>query len=896
MKQEIIPHGARSWSVSSWRYSVVLWIAAAVLPALAADEAPFQVQLKSDQAQLGLRWPARWPIPAGLSMHPSFQVLSSQDLSHWTPISGIILDDAADADHQLNFVVPPDRPQAFFKVAAKVDNVSITKESVTGADVLGYAAAFENALAQVGQISPEAFASRFPVPTNYLPQISWDPTTAQYWEKFSGYSAPFWLNTNEIARLKQNGFVASERLGGRSTTELFYRIYHADQPVFVSSDAILQAWHQSFDSMLEEMEEAHLKPTLEQVLNGMAGQLPATWNQGGTGPLQNSLMDADYFLTVARCLISGTNVASFLNQNTRVAGTLLSINSLNYVEFFDLFGTMRSVDFSQFKVRGHYDHSEALRRYFRAMMWCGRIDMRVAGGNTDLASTRELGTAVVLTHLLAQAGYRETWREFDRLLQFFVGRTDSMTPGQMSELLEAAQIGSMADVSSPSVLTNLQWRILTGTLGVQNIRGDAYMCPLGSEQLVLPRSFTLAGQKFTVDSWALSQNVYDSILLGGNKVNRRIPSCLDVAFAVLGNDQVVPDLCARAINPVGRAFRDGLPYLHNLAATRQVIDQHTPQAWKENIYMGWLAALRELSPPTTDLRFPESMRTRAWAMKGVNTQMASWTHLRHDTILYVKQSYTGVPICSYPYGFVEPVPAFWERMRMLTDLSANLIRQLHFQGTNWVDNRSDMFQYQIPVNLAALQTGYVSFLESFSTNLTLLQGIAEQELAHLPLTTNQESFLKNLVENQSLVLSNLCGGGDSATLVRYSGWYPSLFYASVFDRDQVDPFVGPTACTKWDALVADVHTDVPDLDSGDPGCILHEGVGDVDLLVIAVDNGPDRMIYAGPVLSHYEFEMPFPQRKSDSEWQADIKSATGSTTAWLPARPEWTRAYLVPRR
>ena len=27
----------------------------------------------------------------------------------------------------------------------------------------------------------------------------------------------------------------------------------------------------------------------------------------------------------------------------------------------------------------------------------------------------------------------------------------------------------------------------------------------------------------------------------------------------------------------------GLPYLHNLAATRQVIDQHTPQAWEENI-------------------------------------------------------------------------------------------------------------------------------------------------------------------------------------------------------------------------------------------------------------------------------------------------------------------------
>ena len=507
MKQEIAPHGARSWSVRTWRSLVVLGIAATLPSALAADDAPFQVQLKSDQAQLGLRWPARWPIPAGLSIHPSFQVLSSHDLSHWTPISGTILGNSADADQQLNFLIPPDQSKAFFKVAAKVDSVTVTQDSVTGADVLGYAGAFKKALAQIGQVDPEAFASLYPAPTNYLPQISWDPATAQYWEKFNGNSAPLRLNTTEIARLKQNGFVVSERLGERSFTDLFYRIYHADQPVFVSSDAILQAWHQSFDSMLEEVEEAYLKPTLEQVLNGMAGQLPAAWNQGGTGPLQNSLLDADYFLTVARCLISGSNVPSFLNQDTRVTNTLVAINSLGYAEFFDLFGTMRSVDFSQFKVRGHYDHSEALRCYFRAMMWCGRIDMRVAGGNTGLASTRELGTAVVLTHLLAQAGYRETWREFDRLLQFFVGRTDSMTPGQMSELLEAAQIVSMADLSNPSVLTNLQWRILTGTLGVQNIRGDVYECPLGPEQLVLPRSFTLAGQKFAVDSWAFSQNV-----------------------------------------------------------------------------------------------------------------------------------------------------------------------------------------------------------------------------------------------------------------------------------------------------------------------------------------------------------------------------------------------------
>jgi hypothetical protein len=65
------------------------------------------------------------------------------------------------------------------------------------------------------------------------------------------------------------------------------------------------------------------------------------------------------------------------------------------------------------------------------------------------------------------------------------------------------------------------------------------------------------------------------------------------------------------------------------------------------------------------------------------------------------------------------------------------------------------------------------------------------------------------------------------------------------------------------------------------------GVGNVDLLMIAVDNGSDKMVYAGPVLSHYEFEMPEMARKSDSEWQQDVESNS------LPPRPDWTKSYLI---
>jgi hypothetical protein len=72
--------------------------------------------------------------------------------------------------------------------------------------------------------------------------------------------------------------------------------------------------------------------------------------------------------------------------------------------------------------------------------------------------------------------------------------------------------------------------------------------------------------------------------------------------------------------------------------------------------------------------------------------------------------------------------------------------------------------------------------------------------------------------------------------------------------------------------------------------VLHQGVGNVDLMIIAIDNGKDRVVYVGPTMSHYEFEMPSAQRKTDKEWKKDIIDGK------FPPRPDYTRGYLVPWR
>jgi len=526
-------------------------------------------------------------------------------------------------------------------------------------------------------------------------------------------------------------------------------------------------------------------------------------------------------------------------------------------------------------------------------MWCGLIDWRF-GTATSSNSLRELAGMVAINQLLNfyDSGLNRSadftnWLRFDNVLKLFVGQPDSLDFAQLNDLLAALGIQPSVQVPNPApakaALSNLLGQIMSGQAGVQNIRSGYFWSPLSRQQLKLPRSFCFLGQRFVPDSWAFSKIVFDDIIWDDNgipgfedKVRRRVPSAVDVAFSVLGNSQIVPELVARIADTSGHPWRDGYPYQHNLAAVRNVMDSQGPEAWTNSIYSSWLACLRELSVPTTTPEYPQVMRTRAWAMKTLNTQLASWTELRHDTVLYAKQSYTASVLCSYPDGFVEPRPGFWTQMRELALRSRSLLAQLPTNGVVQLSGEDQWGTFTVTVSLAQIYTNRLALVDRFADTMSTLRSISEKELNRTPLSTNETVFLQDIMERQI----------DYLGIKRYDGWYPLLFYRDA--RNQMTPgtYQGSDI---WDPLVTDVHTDPQDLILGDPGSILHEGVGNVHLLVMAVDWGMgDTAVYAGPVLSHYEFELGPTTRKTDSQWKSEIRAGS------LPAQPDWTVGYLVP--
>jgi hypothetical protein len=881
----------------------------------ASGEDRIQLQLNKSTAQGEIGLHSQMDLPVS-GMYPEYVIQQSSNMVNWTTAAGPFSGSVGVSDELLRVAVPTDGNQLFYRVVA---NVKVAAGgSGIGDAVYGYGTVFGQQLQQVGQLSLADFVSTYQPTNQFLPQITFDPTTADFWNLFNidpavwnatnsyqnGRVYDFRLNPAEFAVFQTNGFVVSQRLERRSFADVYYNLYTDDLPVFVTADSMLQAWHRSFVTMVAEIEETCFQQTLSNLVVSMSAQIPGLSAQAAGSPMTNGVLDADYFLAVARSLVSGVTSYGSFNQTTRVNNTLTAINNLQPVSF-NLYGESRILDFSQFTVRGHYANSTTLQRYFRAMMWCGLADFRYAGlanGATQGTNTlRELSGAVALELALRNSGSFTNWFQFNHALEMLVGTPDSLTFAELNGLLVVAGINSPANLPNQAALTNLQNQLMSGQLGLQQISSGYYRSPFSAVQVKLPRSFCFMGQRFVMDSWAFSKTTFDSIIWDEDgipdvwdKVLRRVPSALDVAFSVLGNSQIVPEIAARIartnLTPAdGRVYwRDGLKYQHNLAAVRNVIDSHDPSAWTNTVYNHWLACLRLLSEPTTGSQYPEVMRTHAWAMKTLNTQLASWTHLRYTTALYVRESYTPLFACMYPKGYVEPRPAFWSRLGEMALATKAILATLPTNGvfnyTHYTNNASGIpVPYTVSVSGATMYANRLALMDRFTNTTDTLRALSEKELSKTPFSAADNLFFQHLVEF------------DYTGTRTYTGWYPNLFYQTGSEYVPETPdYKHDSGDEKgsdfWDPLVTTVHTDSPDPVVGDPGSILHEAVGNVQFMLIAVDNGPgDLAVYGAPVLSHYEFELGPTTRLTDGQWKSQV------TNNIIPPAPDWTRSYLVPK-
>jgi hypothetical protein len=665
-------------------------------------------------------------------------------------------------------------------------------------------------------MTADEFGTRYAVPLQT--SLGYDPAQSLNLPKIQ--ASALGMSATENALFMKNGFVISAAHKFPTFTYGYQAIYSEHLPLFVSADSILNAVHRSYDSILKFLEQSVLMSELDTMLSGMRDKLAAGGASQASADVQK---DADFYLAVALELLRNATVAPVAGADPSTIDAFtqkaVAASGADNIVFF---GVPRDIDFSQFTPRGHYTDTLELTRYFRAMMWLGRMDFRLIETLPDHSQVfrrRQLEAAVQLRTLMDPSASQH-WDRIDATIGAFVGEHDSMTPPQIDALMHDLGASTITDLGKVTD-TNIAQAIVAGGYGVQKISSDIMTNGLGSGTMPLSSSFLIFGQRYVVDSHVFSNLVYDRVRHGS--VMRMMPNPLDVGFAALGND-----LAGALLSPEIKKWG----YAPDLHFMRFLVDEEAPAFWEENIYNLWLSALRALSPSKEIARpasagLPVLAATEPWGRRILNTQLASWAELRHDTILYAKQSYTAGPTCEFPDAYVEPYPEFFDRIAKLATMGQTLVAKL------------------------AMASGAVGaigpYFDGLQATAQRLLGIAQSERAGTPLTPDQMAFI-----NQAVTVQEVCGGGVA------DGWYPKIVFGNSLE---------------FDPTIADVHTQPAD-EAGNPvGKVLHVGTGYARTMILSIATCTGPHAYVGLASSYFEKTTDNFKRLTDPEWASQLNAS-----------------------
>lgn len=635
--------------------------------------------------------------------------------------------------------------------------------------------------------------------------------------------------------------------------------------VFITSDFLLHVYHRLIEKEFEYIEQANFYPALSEITASLLKSAAESYAKSGADQRASYERLSSYFLVPAAILgTAADDYGQFKSQNfvadsqndtkeaalrqaeSLAAASGLSSNAGNIAKqeielifradqlaISPLMGKYQAAadlslpeDYTQFLPRSHYAKNAILRDYFRAMMWYGRMNFLL--DSPDL--TRD---AANISVLLKGDNFKK-WESIYLPTAFFVGQSDDLGVYEYQQAM--AKTGFDATGSSQAV-SRLQAELKTykNPQIMSSAAVGEGVLDLSKEELQnKTKGFRFMGQRFTPDAF-----VFSTLTQGDEKPDPKtgqklpstptalmIPTLMDsrVAEGLLGawikaeapsSDQVIADRLTQL-----ETYFNGL----------------TTAQWTQNIYWSWLYTLKSVLTDNLDKNgYPMFVKSEDWDKKNLQCFLGSWTELKHDTLLYAKQSYAelgaggeeGEPK-PVPRGYVEPNVEFWDRLIALAGMSRDGLKQFGllpdtFESRNKTLIEAAQFYRQIAV--AELQN----------------QKISDDDFEKLRLSAGRLRQILGAI------------GGEQLT-----------------EKDARS------------ALIADVHTDVKKQQ------ILYEANGLPNYIYVAVKDANGTRLTKGLVYAYYEFTAPLGKRLTDADWQ----TWAYVDKAQLPAMADWSRSLI----
>ena len=579
----------------------------------------------------------------------------------------------------------------------------------------------------------------------------------------------------------------------------YFSVYESNRydfiPNFVTTDSMMHTYHLYFSLLMKTTERNYLSEDLKELSRLMfeksADQL-------------ESLKGTEWETAAVRNTAFFAVGASLLGQEPDVPPEAAEIADEELALIAACEGTETSPllsygaetpameDYTQYIVRGYYEGDPELEAYFRAMMWFGRMNFT--------QKEEDLDRSALLITLALDEETQPLWEGIYTVTAFFAGASDDNGYYEYRPVIDAAygEKVTAADLAGAED----EWNAFH--LTTASLPGPQINSVIKTEE-ESGAGFRFMGQRFSIDAAVFTNLIYDQVKENKAGDNRMLPSAMDIP-AAMGSDTALAILKDR-----GETEYAG--YEENMEAIRTAVENADDSLWNASLYSKWLNTLQPLVNEERD-GWPSFMQSDQWQRKDLQTYLGSYAELKHDTVLYSKQSIPemggGDIIEEDDRGYVEPEPVLYDRLAALTQATSDGLKSY------------GMLDPQDEENLARLSELAAS-----------LKVIAEKELAGE--TPTEEEF----------------------ELIRGFGGSLEHFWLEAYrDREEtVTTFEFPAA------IVTDIASDPAG------GNVLEVGTGSVGAIYAVVPVDGKLTIAKGAVYSFYEFTWPSSDRLTDTEWR-----------------------------
>ncbi|QZY53584.1 DUF3160 domain-containing protein [Crassaminicella profunda] len=607
--------------------------------------------------------------------------------------------------------------------------------------------------------------------------------------------------------LIKNGFFVSPT----KQEQLFY-IYENNEykkiPSFITTDSVLQVYHIFYDYSLRKLEQEKLVSVLEELTESMLDKSIYLYEKIENEEVKKAQLKNIAYFGVAWCTL-GKELPDTISVE---AQELINreVELIDHMEGFEGSAIFPfELDYSQYRPRGHYTRSEDLKRYFKTMMWYGQapFPFYIKKDNKILRDVEQTLQALLITHSLLLGNDEEKdinrWEKVYDPTVFYVGKADDLSFYDYKKIFIKVY-GNHVDLNELNDQEKLdEVYKLADKLPEPEIKQQY-------TEVTTPvlKQFRFMGQRYIPDSEILQALV--------EPLERPIPSGLDV-MGVLGSE--------RAYNLQINTYYENKKwpgYIDAFKKMREKFKKVDDKKWQSNMYYGWLWTLKGLLKPI-DEGYPSFMMNDAWLDKSLSTAMGSWAELKHDTILYGKQSGAECGGGEEPpqvKGYVEPSIEVYEKLLWLTKYSRENLKEKE------------------------ILTGDIeSKMQTFEDLLNFLINCSIKELNNEVLT-EEENY----------------------QLLTYGGLLEYL--TSSFAEGAARWFEITSETDKNMAVIADIHTVAPNKFSA--GGYFEVGVGPAYEMYVVVPINGKLYMTRGAAFSYYEF-LEENKRLTDEEWQKMIK-------------------------